>query len=165
MLPSNTKQVRQKIIHIPDQQNHSAQYQNSQPKTGPVAQCPAQSVGRPAHFLDLNTLPVVALLAVSVFTPATRFSFKLPLLPVLPPPPLFSPLASDAAAAVAALAFELFVPLMPDVCVPAVSVDDRVETRDVGLELVVLVGAATLRARVAPLEDTLTGEACRVGDL
>jgi len=58
------------------------------------------------------------------------------------------------------LAFELFVPLIPDVCVPAVSIDDRVETRDVGLELDALVGAAALRARVGPLDET-----CRVGDL
>ena len=74
---------------------------------------PSNSYVHPVHFyfLDLSTLLALpAFEVVSFFTPATRFSFRLPLLPVLftlpppppPPPPLFSPLFfSESAAAVA----------------------------------------------------------------
>lgn len=73
----------------------------------------------------------------------------------------FSDSAAAAIAAAFAFACELLVPLMPaETAVPAVSVDDLVVARDVGLELEV-VFSTTLRVRV-PL-GSLMGEAVRWG--
>lgn len=98
------------------------------------------------------------LLPGSVFTPATRFSFRLPVLPVpLTPPPRLRPpllfvvtvgLGCDLA--VALFACELFVPrvLAEEKLVAAVSSDDLVVACDIGRVEFEDVGGGGLRVRV-----------------
>lgn len=101
-----------------------------------------------SYFLDLKTLPPVATAVESPanfvvgacfsLTPATRFSFRLPLLPT-PTTPLFNPEVITAVVAFA-LVCGAFVPrvsaefsrLLPEL-VAAVSVDERAVARDEGL--------------------------------
>lgn len=113
--------------------------------------CVLYDPGSP-YFLDLKTLPPGAATGESFtdfatggffsLTPATRFSFRLPLLPTPFTPPLFSPEVTVPAVAFV-LACEVFDPrvsaefswLLPEL-VAAVSVDERFVARDEGrLEL------------------------------
>lgn len=119
-------------------------------------------INKTPHFLDRKTRPVASLPAVSFLTPATLFSLRLPLLPVpLPALPLLSPFASFVAP-VLDLAWELLVPFVPvDACVAAVSIEDLVVVRDVGLE----IGAELAAFRARPEAFcTFAGDCDRVGE-